>query len=145
MVQGLPLEGQMTLRIGEVAQGAGVGIQTLRYYERRGLLSKAGRSPGGYRLFPPDEVRRVLFIRRAQGLGFTLEEIGELLALRVEGTHSCAGVERAARLTRQRVHERLADLQRMEVVLNNLILACQERRNTDACPILEALELGGES
>jgi Hg(II)-responsive transcriptional regulator len=136
------IERRMTLTIGAVAKGAGVGVETLRYYERRGLLSKAGRTQAGYRQFPDSEVRRVKFIRRAQGLGFTLEEIGELLELRVDGGRRCVGVERAARSARERVHERLLELRRMDKVLSGLVTACQQRRNTDACPILASLEDG---
>ena len=135
----------MMLSIGVVAKAAGVGVQTLRYYERRGLLSRAERSSGGYRLFAPDDLRRVLFIRRAQALGFTLAEIGVLLALRVKDGRRCAGVKRAAEHTRERVRERIADLRRMDRALNGLIHACDEQRSTDTCPILSALEIGGGS
>ncbi len=82
----------MALTIGRLAQASGVGVQTLRYYERRGLLSRVTRTPGGYRQFPEEEIRRIRFIRRAQGLGFTLEEIAELLTLRVERGRSCGDV-----------------------------------------------------
>ena len=133
----------MLLTIGAVAKGAGVGTQTLRYYERRGLLSTAERSAAGYRLFPGDEVRRVLFIRRAQALGFTLGEIGDLLALRVKNGRRCDSIKRAAQATRKRVRERIADLRRMDTALNDLIRACDARRTTETCPILSALEVGG--
>lgn len=135
----------MALTIGGVAKAAGVGIQTLRYYERRGLLTEPERTPAGYRKFSEAEVQRVQFIRRAQGIGFTLEEIRQLLSLRVLSGRRCAGVERAARQTRDRVQERLAELQRIEKALSRMIRACQDRRPTDDCPMLEALELRGKA
>ncbi len=130
----------MALTIGRLAQASGVGVQTLRYYERRGLLSRVTRTPGGYRQFPEEEVRRIRFIRRAQGLGFTLEEIAELLTLRVERGRSCGDVEQAARLTRERVRARLADLRRMDRVLGALVESCERWQATAACPILTALD-----
>ena len=89
---------------------------------------------------PIEEIRRVQFIRHAQSLGFTLEEIAELLALRVARTQNCVGVEQAARRTQQRVKTRLADLGRMDQVLGELIGACQRKQTTEACPILAALD-----
>jgi Hg(II)-responsive transcriptional regulator len=130
----------MTLTIGGLAKRSGVSIQTLRYYERRTLLSTPGRSPSGYRQYPEGEVHRVEFIRRAQGLGFTLEEIGELLSLRVLPGGRCNGVEQAAKKTQRRVHERLEQLARLDITLTRLIQACKDGRATDHCPILEALE-----
>lgn len=132
----------MALTIGRLARAAGVGVQTIRYYERRELLAKPGRTGSGYRLFADEEVRRVEFIRRAQRLGFQLEEIRELLSLRVAPGGRCAGVEHAAAQARERVHDRLRELERINIALGRLIGACRERRETDACPILEALEGG---
>jgi len=80
------------VRIGEIAGRAGVNIQTLRYYERRGLLAPASRRESGYREYDEEDVRRVRFIRRAQDLGFTLEEIGDLLAFQADAVRSCAAV-----------------------------------------------------
>ena len=104
------------LTIGGLAKRSGVSVQTLRYYERRTLLSSPKRTPSGYRQYPEDEVQRVEFIRRAQGLGFTLEEIGELLSLRVLPGGRCRGVEQAAQKTQRRVHERLEQLARLDHV-----------------------------
>src|SRR6059036_1826289 len=85
-----------TLKIGEVAAQAGVSIQTLRYYERRGILEAPARRPSGYRDYPSDTVRVVRFIKRAQELGFTLTEVEELLRLRQDRTATCAEVRKAA-------------------------------------------------
>lgn len=117
-----------------------MGVQTLRYYERRGLLSARRRTAGGYREYAPDAVRRVVFIRRAQAMGFTLDEIGALLALRVREPRGCEPVKKSAEIAHARVHEQLTALRRMDKVLARLIRACDARAVTEACPILEALE-----
>ncbi|WP_345788043.1 MerR family transcriptional regulator [Gemmatimonas sp.] len=93
---------KVPLRIGAVAEAAGVGVQTLRYYERRGLLSARHRTAGGYREYAPDTVRRVVFIRRAQAMGFTLDEIRALLALRVRESRRCEPVKKSAEIARAR-------------------------------------------
>lgn len=87
----------MTLKIGEVADRAGVNLQTIRYYEREGLLPEPPRLASGYRMFPQDAVQQVRFIKRAQELGFTLAEIKELMALRVDQRRGSSGVRTLAR------------------------------------------------
>lgn len=131
------------LRIGALAAAAGVGVQTLRYYERRGLLKAKGRTASGYREYAADAVRRVVFIRRAQSMGFTLDEIHHLLALRVQTARRCEPVKRSAAQAQERVRERLVVLQRMDTILARLIRGCDARQVTDECPILEALEPDG--
>lgn len=131
---------ELPLRIGAVAAAAGVGVQTLRYYERRGLLSALRRSSGGYREYSDDAVRRVVFIRRAQAMGFTLDEIQSLLSLRVRDPRGCESIKRAAEVAQRRVREHLAALQRMDKVLAKLVRACDARTVTEECPILTALE-----
>ncbi len=134
----------MALTIGEAAKAAGVGAQTLRYYERRGLLLPPHRTESGYRQFSEEAVRRVQFIRRAQSLGFTLEEIAELLSLRVRRGQQCGDVEQTARHARDRVQQRLQEMQGFERALSRLIHACEVGGTTDECPILKAIEAGGE-
>jgi MerR family mercuric resistance operon transcriptional regulator len=131
---------KVPLRIGAVAEAAGVGVQTLRYYERRGLLSARDRTAAGYREYAPDAVRRVVFIRRAQAMGFTLDEIRALLALRVREPGRCDQVKKSAEIARARVREQLTALRRMDTVLAGLIRACDVRAVTEECPILAALE-----
>ena len=128
------------LTIGQLARQAGVHHETVRYYERRGLLPRPPRTRSGYRQFPPEVVRRVRFIKRAQGLGFTLEEIKGLLALRVHHPRGCGAVEREAQGVLARVAGRMEELERIRAVLVTLVKACQERRVTEECPILDALE-----
>jgi len=120
-------------------------VQTLRYYERRGLLAALRRTNGGYREYSTDAVQRVVFIRRAQGMGFTLEEIRTLLALRVRVQRRCEPVRRSAEAARSRIRERLAGLQRIDEALARLIHACEEQVVTDECPILAALEPEGRN
>jgi Hg(II)-responsive transcriptional regulator len=132
------------LTIGQVARQAGVHLETVRYYERRGLLPAPPRTAAGYRQYPPDVVRRVRFIKRAQGLGFTLDEIGGLLALRVHANRGCRGVEREAREVMARIGGQMVELEAIRTVLGRLVRACQQRQPTDDCPILEALEGAGE-
>lgn len=132
---------ELPLRIGAVAATAGVSVQTLRYYERRGLLTALRRSSGGYREYSVDAVRRVVFIRRAQAMGFTLDEIRVVLSLRVREQRRCEPVKKSAEVARRRVREHLTALQRMDEVLEGLILACDARAVTEECPILAALAL----
>ncbi len=129
-----------SLRIGALAAAAGVGVQTLRYYERRGLLTAARRTSAGYREYGPDAIRRVVLVRRAQAMGFTLDEIRTLLALRVREPKPCGAVRRSASAARKRVREHLEFLQRLDTVLSRLIRACDARAATEECPILSALE-----
>lgn len=98
------------LKVGELAALAGVGVQTLHYYERLGLLPKAGRTAANYRLYPPSAMRRVQFIKQAQALGFTLEEIKEILGLRERGRSPCRRVADVARKHLRELDARIAVL-----------------------------------
>jgi Hg(II)-responsive transcriptional regulator len=129
-----------TLTIGRVAAAAAVNIQTIRYYERRGLLITPGRTPSGYRQYTEDAVNRIRFIKHAQELGFSLKEIQELLALRVRHAAACDPVARKTRLKIELVEQKIRHLGRIRETLEQLAAACAARRPTDDCPILEALE-----
>ncbi len=135
----------MALTIGKVAAAADVNIQTIRYYERRGLFAAPRRTPSGYRQYTEDAVSRLRFIRHAQELGFSLNEIRELLGLRVRHGAACDAVERKARQKIELVQQRIHDLQRMKRTLERLAASCAARRPTDDCPILEALEDHGDA
>src|SRR5947208_6953281 len=134
----------MALTIGQVAAAADVNIQTLRYYERRGLVTAPRRTPSGYRQYSEDAVSRLRFIRHAQELGFSLQDIQELLGLRVRHGAACDVVEQKTRQKIDVVQQRIRDLQRMKRTLEQLAVACAARRPTDDCPILEALEDHGD-
>ena len=129
-----------TLTIGQVAAAAGVNIQTIRYYERRGLLATPRRTASGYRQYTGDAVTRIRFIKHAQELGFSLKEIQELLALRVRHAAACNPVERKTRQKIELVEQKIRHLDRIRETLEQLAAACAARRPTDDCPILEALE-----
>ena len=128
------------LTIGKVARGAGLAIDTVRYYEREGLLQKPARTPSGYRQYAPDAVKRLQFIRQAKELGFTLSEIREILTLKVAPGKSCADVRAHAEAKIADVEQRIAQLGRMKRALARLANACSGRGPTSECPILEALE-----
>ncbi len=128
------------MKIGEIAERAGVNIQTVRYYERRGLLVPASRTRSGYRMYRRAEVSRLRFIKRAQDMGFSLEEIAELLELRVRHAAACGDVEAKAREKIRVVEARVRELERMKRSLESLVAACERREPTGECPILEALE-----
>ncbi|HEU5358895.1 MAG TPA: MerR family transcriptional regulator [Gemmatimonadales bacterium] len=130
----------MALTIGRVAAEVGVNIQTIRYYERRGLLVPPDRSASGYRQYAGDAVSRLRFIKHAQELGFSLAEVRGLLDLRVRPGAACDAVEQSTRKQIDRVQGKIRSLQRIERTLERLATACEARQATDACPILEALE-----
>ncbi|MCX8071867.1 MAG: heavy metal-responsive transcriptional regulator [Candidatus Binatia bacterium] len=130
------------LKVGEVAKRAGVNLQTIRYYERRGLLTKPPRTAANYRAYPEDTVLRVRFIERAQQLGFTLKELQELLSLRAAPRTRCADVRRRAQRKVQDIDEKLRTLQSMRRALVKLIDECAGNAPVSECLILEALDLG---
>ncbi len=122
--------------IGQFAAAAGVNPQTVRYYQRRGLLSQPPKPADGYRRYPAEALERLRFIKRAQGLGFTLDEIGYLLEL-ADGR--CADVQALARAKRNDVAHRIADLTRVRAALDDALAACA-RGDPDAhCPLIDAL------
>jgi MerR family copper efflux transcriptional regulator len=133
-----------TLSIGELASEAGVGVETLRFYERKGLVPEPRRSGSGYRQYPAQMVRRVRFIRRAKQLGFTLREIRDLLEMRVDPDRSCADVRSLAHAKLDDVRQKMADLARIEGALTDLAQACRGRGPTSECPILDAMEVKEE-
>lgn len=124
------------MRIGELARRAGVGIETVRYYHRIGLLPAPERPYGGTRQYDADTQSRLIFIRRAQGLGFSLEEIDGLLRL---SRNDCANVQVAASRKLALVRSKIADLRRMESVIGSALAGCQSRAPNAPCPIIEAL------
>lgn len=128
------------LTIGTVAKEAEVNLQTIRYYEREGLLPEPPRRPSGYRMFSSDSVRRVRFIKRAQELGFSLAEIKELLALRVDAKTSCAEVRERAQAKIADVEEKIRNLQAIKKALDRLTKVCTGRGPVSECPILESLD-----
>lgn len=132
------------LTIGSIARQAGVNIQTVRYYERRRILAPDGRSASGYRFYAPEAVRVLHFIRNAQTLGFSLDEIAGLLRLRVGRGARCGPARRRAEIRLRIVREKIAGLRAIEQTLEKLLKTCARRGTADFCPILECLKGGVE-
>ena len=130
------------LTTSQLANSAGVNVETLRYYERRGLLPEPPRRASGYRQYSQDDVARPQFIKRAKDLGFTLQEVQELLNLRVDPDTPCAMVKRRADLKIIDIEAKLQSLKRIKKALNKLAATCSGRGPVGDCPILEAL--GGD-
>jgi len=130
------------LTIGQLAHRTGVNLQTVRYYERRGLMAPSSRSRSGYRQFTPEAVARVRFIRRAQDLGFSLEEIRGLLELRIDqpSASACDRVRLATEAKVSLVEQKIHELQRIKRNLDRLLISCRVRKPTGECPILDAIE-----
>lgn len=128
------------MRTREVAGQAGVNPETLRYYERRGLLDEPPRSPGGYRDYPDAAVGLLRFIKRAQELGFTLDEVEELLHLNHGGPEGCDAARALAEARRADLEVRIADLSRMRDSLAALIATCERPRADRSCPLLASLD-----
>jgi MerR family copper efflux transcriptional regulator len=126
-----------SMGIGTLAKRASVGIDTVRYYERAGLLAPQSRLPSGYRRYSGLELARLRFIRRAQGLGFTLKEVRELLALSAQ--RDVGRVKRSAQAKLTDVARRIAELEKVRAALSKLITACPGHGRAADCPILQAL------
>lgn len=129
-----------SLSIGQLAKRAGVGVETVRFYEREGLLAEPERRQSGYRQYQSDTVNRLLFIRRAKELGFTLKEISELLSLRVDEDKTCADVRQQAEAKIADIEDRIRTLQRMKRALAKVTRQCSGSGPTSECPILESIE-----
>lgn len=134
------------LTIGKVADQAGVGVETIRYYEREGLLPKPARLASGYRQYEPDTIDRLRFIRHAKELGFSLDQVRELLSLRLVPSmqamddQACEEVHAIAQSKLVDVDERIRKLQRIQKTIRKLCRDCEAGKPTDACPILRALD-----
>jgi Cu(I)-responsive transcriptional regulator len=128
--------------ISEAAAQAGVNVQTIRYYERRGLLPASTRRPSGYRELPDESVRVVRFIKRAQDLGFSLDEVAELLKLRRSKDRAKARAVASRRL--KQIEQKIGELSAMRDALRHLVHTCRGGGTPD-CPILDALETAGAS
>ncbi len=132
------------LTIGDVAKRADVNIETLRYYERRGLVARPPRSTSNYRLYSEDTVRRVRFIKHAQELGFSLNEIQELLSLRAAPKARCADVRTRAVAKINDIEDRIRALLAMKKALAKLVTECSSgRAPLSDCPILDSLDADG--
>jgi MerR family mercuric resistance operon transcriptional regulator len=125
------------LTIGQLAKAAGVNVETIRYYERQGLIDQPPKPSEGFRRYPESALDRIRFIKRAQELGFSLKEIAHLLVL---STAPCGEVQALAEEKLAGVQAKMADLQRLEQVLQDLLAQCRTNPDESHCPIIEALQ-----
>ena len=130
----------MGLKIGEVAERGGVNLQTIRYYEREKLLTEPPRLASGYRVYPDQTVRRVRFIKRAQEIGFTLAEIRELLAIRIDSGRDSAEVRALANAKINDIEEKIQTLHRIKEALGRITERCSGCGPASECPILESID-----
>lgn len=127
------------LTIGKVAKRAQVNVETVRYYERRGLIPEPPRRRSGYRQYSGDDVARIKFIKHAKEVGFTLREISELLSLRVDPHTTSSEIKKKANAKINEIEEKIRSLQMMKIALSRLATQCRGEGPTSECPILEAL------
>lgn len=130
------------LTIGTFAKAAGVNVETIRFYQRRGLLPEPDKPYGSIRRYDEVDVTRVRFVKSAQRLGFSLDEIADLLKLE-DGTH-CDEASSLAEYKLRDIQDKLADLRRMEAVLTQLVRACHSRRGNVSCPLIASLQQSEE-
>lgn len=128
------------LSIGQVAKQVGMGVETVRFYEREGLLEKPSRNKSGYRQYPQEVIARIQFIKRAKELGFSLKQIKELLSLRVDPDTTCDMVKARAEHKIADIECKIKTLQKMKLALVRLTTSCQGAGPTSKCPILDFLE-----
>jgi MerR family transcriptional regulator, copper efflux regulator len=133
------------LTIGEVARQAGVGVETIRFYERRGLIQQPTKPrERGFRVYAPDQIKRIKFIRQAQQIGFSLREIEELLSLRADPRADCSDVRTQAVAKLEEVSRKIEQLRRIETGLKALIAVCPGQGGIQACSILDTLAGSGD-
>lgn len=127
------------MKISDLAKSAGVNIETIRYYERLGLITEPPRTESGYRIFPSEVIQRIKFIKRSQDLGFTLAEIRSLLTLTDSEDFSCREIQQFASQKLKEIESKIRDLQNIKNVLQDLLIKCGET-SVDGCPIIERLQ-----
>ena len=129
------------LTVGKLAKEVGINPETVRYYETIGLMPNPNRRDSGYRIYSERDLKRLLFIKRAKELGFTLKEIQELFEIKVETKSTCGDVKHIAEHKIIDVEQKIKDLQKIKNVLKKLVSQCvNEEITADECPILEAIE-----
>lgn len=127
------------LSIGQVADRAGIGVETVRFYERQGLIEEPPRRDSGYRQFPESVLYRLHFIRKARELGFSLPEIKELLSLGVDSSSVCAQVQERVDQKLAHVGEKIAELERIQAALTEVLEECKKGPSSDGCQFLDVL------
>lgn len=128
-----------SLRTGEVARQAGVNVETLRFYEREGILPEPPRRNSRYREYPPEAVDLIRFVKRAQELGFSLKEVQELLDLRKSPRQATGKVPLLVKTKVVEIEDKIRDLEAMRRALDDLLCACKEKSSGKSCPIIASL------
>jgi MerR family mercuric resistance operon transcriptional regulator len=138
------MEKERFYTISEIAKQCEINVQTLRYYEKRGLIIPLKRSRAGYRLYKIESKNDVFFIKEAQGLGFTLSEIEDLLSIRAKKENFCNNSKTKANLKLLEVREKITLLKEIEMKLLEAIANCEENGNISECPMIESMEKGNK-
>ena len=133
------LDTEQPLTIGRLARQAGVGIDTVRFYERRGLLPHPARTPAGYRVYNDGSIQQLSFIRKAKSIGLTLKQIRKLLDLSTVGSTNCGEIASFARNILEEVREKIAHLQSIERSLDLLQSLCEGNPDSVRCPFVDNL------
>lgn len=133
-----------SMTIGQLAKRAEVGVETVRFYERQGLLEEPTRRASGYRQYDESVVNRLRFIRSAKELGFTLNEIKDLLSIRLDPATTCADVKQRAENKIENIEQKIRTLQRMKRALVKVTKSCSGKGPTSDCPILDSIETNGK-
>lgn len=128
---------QMKLTIGKIAKAAAVNVETIRFYQRKGLLAEPPKELGGFRYYPEKCIEEIHFIKRAQAIGFTLVEIKDLLS--IEACSTCQQTHDASTVKLKMVNVRIAELQRIRETLQMLIGKCEKENYETTCPIIDSL------
>lgn len=134
-------ENMLGLTIGKAAKEAGISVEALRFYERRGLIPEPARNHAGYRQYLPETIKRLHFIRRAKEVGFTLKDIEELLQISANPDSACLDIKRRAQRKIEEADRKIQDLQKIRDALESLTRDCETSANTSECPLLAALDL----
>lgn len=129
-----------TMTISQLARAANVNLETIRYYERRGLIPEPPRNDSGHRQYSPDDLTRTKFIRCAQALGFSLKEILEMLSLRMEPGTTCGDIKAKVESKIEDVEQKITDLRQMRRALLDLVAKCTGKGPVGNCPIIEILD-----
>lgn len=131
-----------SLSTGEVAKRAGVEYQTVLYYEKEGLIEEPPRAENGYRQYPPETVRRIRFIQRANQLGFSLEEVASMLELEAGTRKDCQDVQQFAESKLEEIQRRLAYYRRLEDLFQGILRQCEQTGHFESCPVVDAVVTG---
>ena len=128
------------LQIGQVARESRVGVETIRFYENRGLIALPGRNQSGYRQYPESVIKQIQFIQHAKSLGFSLREVGELMRLKDKRDSSCSLIKQTALAKIADIQQKIDSLESMKMALQPLVAQCKASDSIDHCPILGALD-----